>query len=610
MAAPANTVSNDCLERLIALKAASRLGQGDTSLFDAHPGDAELAGHWLGWTHLSSRPPWSPAKIAAVANEVLAEGLEAVVLIGQGGSSQASMTITKLHEVSRQRAQRAQGLFNTDSANSTFPAASEVAFRTMDSLSPVFVHHILGSSDPARTLYIVSSKSGSTIEPMMLERGAWRYAQAHLGREACGRRFVAITDPGSGLELLAREKGYRDVLSTPVDVGGRFSALTAFCLLPAALVGLDIQAIVAQTAQVEAACCLDNADNPALQLAAFLGNGLAAGRDKFSLVMPPAGQVFGLWVEQLVAESLGKQGQGILPNVEVDASILAVPRADRCAITYKVGEVEGFAESIAHIDPSIPTLHLSISTPAEAFSQFVIWEYAVAFLGVLMGVFPFDQPDVEVTKQLVRDLLLAPAGSPANTALAGSSSGDAQPRPAGQAFCLLRVDNDIVRALRASQALTAPDMATGSLDAILRQLLGSLACGDYFCLNAFLPFRGFGRREALERMRNRVASRLGVVSCLEIGPRYLHSTGQLHKGGPNTGVFLLLSADEDDDIAIPYADYTLGHLAATQALGDFTALASLGRRALHVHLRDNDSETLSRFADHLCAAISACKRPL
>jgi glucose-6-phosphate isomerase len=562
----------------LELKAPSRLGARDASLFNAHPGDTKSAEHLLGWTDLSSKPPIPLRKLVEYAESIRAEGLDAVVLIGQGGSSQAAMSVTKLSGVYGRK---------------------DVSFRTMDSLSPVFVNHILGSSDPARTLYIVASKSGGTIEPLMLERVAWHYASQHLGSEKAAQRFVAITDSGSGLEKLAQEKNYRLILSTPHDVGGRFSALTAFALFPAALIGIEIEKAIAEASKTEQACTRNNHENPALQLACFLYSGYLGGRDKFSLILPPSGQVFGLWVEQLVAESLGKEGKGILPNVEVDASVLTNARQDRSVITYEVGISEGFKESIAHIDESIPALHFAIDTIQELFAHFVVWEYAIAFLGILLEVFPFDQPDVEITKRLVKELLATPYPA--------ISREDTQPpqqllSPDYQEFTF---ENSSVATLRVSDVIFSE--AGTTVDQALRSLLGSLEKGDYFSLNAFLPFRGYGRREALERMRNRVASRLGIVSCLEIGPRYLHSTGQFHKGGNNKGVFLIISADEDNDIAVPDEDFTLGTLAAIQAQGDFTALASRGRRIIHVHLTDNGSETLSRFADRFCSAVSAIK---
>jgi glucose-6-phosphate isomerase len=583
----------------LELKAPSRLGQRDATLFNASPETIEYASRYLGWVGLAANPVLPIAVINEQAQAILAEGLDAVVLIGQGGSSQASMTLTKLQEVCGQ--------------------GNGVAFRTMDSLSPVFVNHILGSSDPARTLYIVSSKSGSTLEPLSLERVAWHYVSAHLGPSAAARRFVAITDPGSQLEQLAHSKGYREVFNSPADVGGRFSALTVFALFPAALVGIDIAQAVQAAALTEKACTSDEPANPALKLAAFLVAGQRCGRDKFSLILPPSGQVFGLWVEQLVAESLGKHGVGILPNVEVDASILSTARTDRSVIVYEVGETDGFSESIGNISPEIPLLRYTIDGPLEAFSSFVLWEYAIAFAGILLGVNPFDQPDVELTKQLVRELLAGQSGAVADGQQSGRSAAPAEPGAVAEAGCgtaaaslkhpnLLTMEfaAGTVRAVHVAPALLSDELADiANIDQALRALLGSLADGDYFSLNAFLPFRGYGRREALERMRNRVASRLGAAACLEIGPRYLHSTGQLHKGGPNNGVFLIISAMEENDIAIPEEHYTLGTLAATLAHSDFLALAARGRRAVHIQLADNDSETLSHFADRLCSAVSA-----
>jgi glucose-6-phosphate isomerase len=374
------------------------------------------------------------------------------------------------------------------------------------------------------------------------------------------------------------------------------------------LTGIDIEQVIAEALKTEDACKRDDPENPALRLACFLYEAYLEGRDKFSLILPPAGQVFGLWVEQLVAESLGKEGKGILPNIEVDASILSVYRADRSIITYLIGDNEGFRESVANADGDIPILNYTLETPKEAFSRFIIWEYAIAFVSILLDVFPFDQPDVEITKCLVRELLCQEKGTRDPSEGQGAQdSRDVQGTKTYDDYHEIVCNGNLIKSLRISRTLME-DIPTDP-DQVLRSLFKSLQKGDYFSLNAFLPFRGYGRREALERMRNRVASRLGVVSCLEIGPRYLHSTGQFHKGGPNTGVFLLLSADEDNDISIPGEDFTLGMLASIQAQGDFAALASRGRRVVHVHLSGNGSEALSRFADRICAAISATKRP-
>ena len=563
----------------MSLQAPSRLRAKDSTLFASLANAAEITGN-LGWTNLASKPPFSLAEIAAIAAGVRKEGLDAVVLIGQGGSSQASMTITQLYEVSK---------------------GTDVAFRTLDCLSPVLVNHILQASNPARTLYIVSSKSGSTIEPLLLERVVWHYVSGQLGSIGAARRFVAITDPGSKLEQLALVKDYRFVFAAPKAVGGRFSALSIFALFPAALIGIDIELVVAKTALVEERCVQDSEDNPALDLACFIYANYEQGRDKISLVMPPSAAVFGLWLEQLIAESLGKQGKGILPNVEVDVSVLQAPHADRLVITYCIGSDASFQASLAQIDASTPVRHYHLDSVEELFDRFVIWEYAVVLLGLLMQINPFGQPDVEDTKKRVRKLL-----SKLDDAGLQADSPPAIQEPDYLELNFPETEADDVLTLRISRALLEQSgLGRGeiSVEAALRALFAALTATDYFSLNAFLPFHGSSRRAALERMRNLVASHLGVAACLEIGPRYLHSTGQLHKGGPNNGVFCFLSAEEESDIEIPGEDFSLGQLATTQARGDFAALAARGRRAVQLHLAGNDPDTLNRIADCFSRAV-------
>lgn len=563
--------------KLIENHIPSRIGVQDGSVYDFSAEAHECADRRLGWATLASQPPCDPSEIAVIAQQARCEGLDAVVLIGQGGSTQAAQTLTKLHSLE---------------------VTDEIPFRTMDSMSPVYVNHILGSSDPARTLYIVSSKSGSTLEPTLLSHVAWKYVCAHVGAERAGKRFIAITDPGSELERVARKNSWRAVMHGEPHVGGRYSALSVFGLLPMACVGIDIEQTLEVATPVERLCASDSLDNPALQLAVFLYENLCQGRDKFSLLMTPSTQVFGLWVEQLVAESLGKHGVGILPNVEVDAGILSDPHTDRCAILCNMGNSQAFEHAKECLHPSIPTHRLNILDSADMTQHFLIWEYAVAMCGYLMGINPFDQPDVESTKIAVKQILYGQGG-------AYEVPSDPHGRPAYVEFPL--DDCAFASKVYVSSALlgTLPAGTGVDLDVALRLLFRSLSGGDYFSFNAFLPFRGIGRRETLERIRHRVADRLKTCSCLEIGPRYLHSTGQLHKGGPNTGVFLIASSDEPYDIKVPHEKFTLGGVENAQALGDFGALASRGRRAVYVCLRDNDSEYLSSLADAACSAISA-----
>lgn len=563
---------------LIENEIPSRIAAKDGSVFDFSAEAAACAATRLGWTTLASKPPRDPAEIAIIAQQARGEGLDAVVLIGQGGSAQAPQTVTKLYSLE---------------------VTDEVPFKTMDALSPVYVNHILGSSDPARTLYIVSSKSGSTLEPTVLSHVCWKYVCAHLGAERAGSRFIAITDPDTELEHVARKNHWRAIIHGEPDVGGRYSALSAFGLLPMAAIGIDIERMLEDATPMEKLCASDSPDNPAIWLAAFLYDNLKAGRDKFSLLMPPSKQVFGLWVEQLVAESLGKAGVGILPNVEVDAGILSDPHPDRCAILCNMDSDEAFEHARTCVHPDIPVFRLDIPDSTAMTRYFLIWEYAVAFCGWLMQIDPFDQPDVESTKAATRQILYNQGGR-------FDVPEDVWGKPAYEEFELDSCGY-ADRVYVSSTLLDTLDEPHEDIDAnaALRLLFCSIKDDDYFSLNAFLPFKGVGRRETLEKIRHRAADRLGVCSCLEIGPRYLHSTGQLHKGGPNTGVFLVVSADEPFDITVPHEDFTLGDVANAEALGDFSALASRGRRAIYIHLKDNDDKFLSSFANDACSAISA-----
>ncbi|MEF2846286.1 MAG: glucose-6-phosphate isomerase, partial [Eggerthellaceae bacterium] len=331
--------------------------------------------------------------------------------------------------------------------------------------------------------------------------------------------------------------------------------------------------------EAEELCSTDDLDNPASNLAAFLFDNYERGRDKFSFFTPKRGRVLGLWIEQLVAESLGKQGLGILPNIEVDSLVLRRDPGDRTVITYNTktdlwDDRQNFSHALEFLDPAIPQMSFKVLNVDDLAAHFVMWEYAIAMVGYLMKICPFDQPDVSVAKAEVLHILAEGARDPEFV-----QDGLAEV-PIG------KVEVHISDALRDS-------VHENSVYAALKALFDSIEPGDYFSFNAFLPFTGEGRREAIEEIRHTVASRYGVASCLEIGPRYLHSTGQLHKGGPNKGVFLILSADEPKDI--PVDDdraHSLGELAKAQALGDFTILSQRGRRVVHIHLSDNSAVSI------------------
>lgn len=544
---------------------ASRVHAKDATLYDFSEQAQACAERYMGWTDLASNPPYSLADIQAFADSIIEQGLKTVVLIGQGGSTQAPMTITKYNK----------------------PDSSRIVFKTLDSDSPVRVRAILAEAKPETTLFVISSKSGGTIEPRLALRAVRDAVGDALPEEELVQHLVAITDPGSDLERQAREEGWAAVLPGEPSVGGRFSALSVFGLLPAALVGIDLEELLEHAVEAEQRCSEDAIDNPAIGLAAFLYDNYLQGRNKFSFLTPKRGRVLGLWIEQLVAESLGKDGQGILPNIEIDSLLLTNDLGDRSVIMYQTktdlwDERKNFEMSLSYIDPTIPRANFKIDSVEELAEHFVMWEYAVAMCGYLMRVCPFDQPDVASAKAVVLDILK-----------------EGQPAPDFVQDYIGDVHMGEVEVRLAPCFKDCTDV-----QGALRALLTSIQPGDYFALNAFLPFTGEGRREALELIRHGVAASRHTVSCLEVGPRYLHSTGQLQKGGQNNGVFLILSADELKDIPLSEEAESLGTLAKAQASGDLLTLADRGRRCVHLHLPDNSGVTLRALSEVITGILA------
>ncbi len=544
---------------------ASKIFAKDASLYEFSENAMECAEHFMGWTDLASDSKCDLDALMEFADTAVESGIDNVVLMGQGGSTQAPMTITKYNKIDKNRVQ----------------------FRVLDSDSPVRMRELFATCDPRRTLFVIASKSGGTIEPRTLLRAIRQQYEPEMG-EHFVKHLVAVTDPGSELERIATEEGWRAVFLGLPEVGGRFSALSVFGLLSAAFVGIDLNEFMDHAKQAEKSCSEDAIDNPAINLAAFLFDNYQQGRNKFSFLTPKRGRVLGLWIEQLVAESLGKEGQGILPNIEVDSLLLTNDPGDRSVIMYQTktdlwDESRNFEMSLAYIDPSIPRQNYKIDSVMELAEHFVMWEYAIAMCGYLMRICPFDQPDVASTKAAVIKILE-----------------DGLPEPTYEETFTETVDMGTVE-VRQSQQFEGYT----SLRETLTALMSSIESGDYFALNAFLPFTGEGRREALETIRHSIAEKFGVVSCLEVGPRYLHSTGQLQKGGPNCGVFLILSADELKDIPLEGdgGAESLGSLAKAQAVGDMLTLCSKGRRVVHLHLPDNSGVTLRMLADVLLGVL-------
>ncbi len=549
---------------LVREKVASRIHAQDATLYNFDPEAQECAENYMGWATLASNPPYPYKKIKAFVAEVQKEGFETVLLIGQGGSTQAPMTITKYNK------------FDCKQPN----------FKVLDSVSPVRVRSILASINPAKTLVLVSSKSGGTIEMRSVLSAVYDHFTFYMKVSEIPHHLIAITDPGSPLEQLAQEDNWRACFPGEPSVGGRFSALSVFGLVPTALTGVDLDSVMGHAKEAERLCSEDAVDNPAIVLASFLYDNYAAGRDKFSFLTPKRGRVMGLWIEQLVAESLGKNGLGILPNIEIDPLLLAHDPGDRTIIMYETktdfwDERRNFELSLAYLDSAIPRLDFRVQNVAELAEHFVMWEYAIAMCGYLMKVCPFDQPDVASTKAATLEIL-----------------DEGYPKPSFTDIFIGDINMGDV------QGTCAPSIMADNLHDALKNLFSSFEPGDYFALDAFLPFDGEGRREALEEIRHGVAKHFHCASCLEIGPRYLHSTGQLQKGGTNNGVFLIISADELKDIPVHgVAAQSLGELAKTQAAADLSIMIERDRRCLHLHLPDNTGVTLHALAEYLCDVL-------
>lgn len=538
----------DAISLLTDLNAVARLREGDPTLFDTTDEGQALAANSLGWTELASGTQ-PMAEIRRRTIEDLGDTVTDIVVLGMGGSSLATLVMA---QVLAQDAKR--------------------RLHVLDTTSPVTISSALASLDPATTLYLVSSKSGGTIEPMSLYAIFRAEADEELGREAAGERFIAITDPGTSLETLAIAEGFHAVFHGVPTIGGRFSALTAFGLCPAALAGFDVDKLVAHAAAEETSCDLPIAFNPAAKLAAFVADNAAAGRDKLTIVASPQLSSFGLWVEQLVAESLGKEGRGVVPVVELSEDLPQGYGPDRAIVVVRLADDERLAEWLPKLDALAPVFDVTLDGPYDVAAEFVLWEHAVALLGVLVGVNPFGQPNVAAAKAATSSVLANELAAPA----ADSTT------PEGVALTF-------------AGSLAAPPHEECSVAQAIGHALASLSPGDYLGVLAYLPDDPALLAPVVDAVP-RVSAQLGAAVTLELGPRYLHSTGQLHKGGPDSALFILVTTRDHADVVVPGRDWTLRDLHAAQAEGDLTTLMDAGRRVLRVDLPDAGAATIAEFA--------------
>ena len=517
-------------ERLVA-----RLSDEDPALWSAAADQQAEIANLLGWIRIAERIEPEARAISQWAAEV-SIGIDDVVLLGMGGSSLAPEVMAAMLP----------------------PAAGRPRLTALDSTDPATVRRVSGAINLERTLFIVASKSGGTLETAVLY-ATFRAQYADCNLSDAGSHFIAITDPGTSLARRASDEGFARTFLNDSRIGGRYSALSYFGLVPAALVGLDVASVLAGAVEFgrEALQETNIEQNSAIRLGLALGVLAQRGRDKLTLALSARTQPLGAWIEQLIAESTGKQGYGIVP---VDGETLGDPSVygdDRVFVGISVAdEAIGGLDALA--EAGHPVIRLTMGDVHDLGAEFLRWELATAVAGWVFGINPFDQPNVEESK--------------ANTArvLGGAPLAEDGGRPtAGTA---LRV---------------AGASGTTAAEAVMK-FLGDTAPGDYVSIHAYLD-RTPAHEARLRQIQTSIRDRTGRATTLGFGPRFLHSTGQLHKGGPNRGVFMQITCDHRDDVPIPGEAYGFAALIDAQAEGDLQSLRDKERRVLRLVAREPES---------------------
>ncbi len=536
-----------------------RLWQHDASLWT---NDDEAK--WLGWLDITAQQLADTATLNDLAAEVKATGFSDILLLGMGGSSLCPEVLSLTYP-----------------QTPGFPR-----LHILDSTDPAQIRSVEKKVNLAKTLFIVSSKSGSTLEPNIYKQYFFERVQQTVGAENAGSHFIAITDPGSKMQQVAERDRFRHIFYGLPSIGGRYSALSNFGMVPAAAMGLDTLRFLHLTEEMVAACkpATPVEQNPGVTLGVILGTAANFGRDKLTLVTSPGISDLGAWLEQLIAESTGKSGKGIIP---VDREELGVPEQYGRDRIFAYLRLEGASDAaqdakVAALESAgQPVVRIDVSNIYSLGQEFFRWEIATAVAGSIIGINAFNQPDVEaskiVTKQLTSEY---------------ESKGALPPEKPIVEEAGFKLFTDDRNAAELAKATTSDR----SLKNYLRAHLARLGEGDYFALLAYVEMNA--EHEALlQSLRTAVRDRKRVATVLGFGPRFLHSTGQAYKGGPNSGVFLQVTCDDAQDLPVPGQKYTFGIVKAAQARGDFQVLADRKRRALRVHLGSDVQTGLSKLAE-------------
>jgi transaldolase/glucose-6-phosphate isomerase len=543
-----------------------RLWQRDATLWS---GTDES--QWLGWLDVADDQVGQAQNLRKLADEVRSAGFTHILLLGMGGSSLCpevlKMTFGKM---------------------AGFPE-----LHVLDSTDPAQVKAFEEKIDLSRTLFIVSSKSGSTLEPNIFKQYFFELAKQALGAERAGSHFIAITDPGSKMQQVAENDRFRHIFFGVPSIGGRYSALSNFGMVPAAAIGIDIRKFLDRTQEMIHACmsCVPVEENPGVVLGAILGTAARQGRDKVTLVTSPAISGLGAWLEQLLAESTGKEGHGIIP---VDREQLASPEVYGNDRVFVYITLEGASDPVLEAkiaaleNAGQPVVRISVADIYDLGQEFFRWEIATAVAGSILGINAFNQPDVEASKVATRNL---------TSQYEKTGALPAEEPVLEENGMLLFTDPANAAALAKGAGKDK------SLAGYLRAHLNRLSAGDYFALLGYIEMNS--EHEALlQAIRTAVRDRKKTATCLGFGPRFLHSTGQAYKGGPNSGVFLQVTCDDAVDLPVPGQKYTFGIVKAAQARGDFQVLVERKRRALRIHLGTD----LRKGLANLAAAVNEALR--
>ena len=542
------TAVNERLQEWQKTNIAKGIWHKEASVWKEKPEEQNELSNRLGWLSLPELELCAINKIMEFASSVKGE-FDKVLLLGMGGSSLAPEVFAK-----------------TFGSKEGYPTLAIV-----DSTHPVVIKKILDTYDLKRTLFVVASKSGGTAETASFFYTFYE-ALAKL-TSTPGKNFVALTDPGSNFEKIAEAKSFRKIFSTPPEVGGRYSVLTEFGMVPAALIGINIAKFLGEAKKLQALCkpVIIAEENPGLRLGAVLGELAKAGRDKITFYVSKEIASFPQWVEQLVAESTGKEGKGILPVADEIFEGLNYYQNDRVLVFVKLKDSDNTAiEKIEAEAKSagIPVITIVLSDLYELAAEFYRWEFATASASIILGINPFDQPDVQLAKTLANESLKAYKETGA-----------------------LPVQN-AVYSEKGVEVLTATDGK--DLKSIVDGFLKQAAPGDYLGILAFIQY-GKEIDAALTKIRQDVIKKYKLCTTLGYGPRFLHSTGQLHKGGANNGLFIQIVNTITDDVDVVGQGYSFGTLITAQAQGDQKALTSKSRRLLKIRITGDVVEGIKRL---------------